>query len=259
MKLAYCQYDVKNGDINANLKTVKRLLKNLDADIVVLPELAFTGYAFASKEALRPYTIPAIQTRIIEEMTSIARQYNLVIVAGMAETEQNHLYNSAFIIDKTGLVGKHHKINLTDNEQMFTPGDSLEVYDVKGIKLGVTICFDTWFPEAFRKLADKGAELICAPSNFGGPWTIDVVKVRALENAIPVVMCNRIGLEIIAGEPAEFCGHSEIIDHQGNILIQAQDEETVGVVAIEPKDADRNTSLICKNMLLERSRYNQLK
>ena len=259
MKVGYCQYDVKHGDIDHNIVTVKTLLKDTHADLIVLPELAFTGYFFENKQALVKLSSYTNQAKIVDALTAIAKTEDVTIFAGMAELKGNRLYNSVFVIDHTGIIGKHRKINLTDNETIFDVGDRLELVTVKNIKVGITICFETWFPESFRILSDLGADLIVAPSNFGGPWTIDVVKVRALENCIPVIMCNRIGEEMIHGEPSAFCGNSEIIDQYGNVLVQSGNKPSVEVIEMDFSLPSRDEALISKSMRYERQKYDKLK
>ena len=259
MKIGYCQYAVKHGDIDHNIDTVKTMLKDIDADLIVLPELAFTGYYFETKEALVALSDIDNQTKIVNALKHIATRENLTLFAGMSEVVGNRLYNSVFVINHTGIIGKHRKINLTENETIFDPGDRLELVALDHIKVGISICFETWFPESFRILSDLGADLIVAPSNFGGPWTIDVIKVRALENCMPVIMCNRIGEEIIQGENSAFCGHSEIIDHHGNLLVQATNHPTVDIIDFDFKAPNRNHSLISKSMRFERQKYDKIK
>ncbi len=259
MKIGYCQYNVIHSDIKSNLKTVKRLLKGCEADVVLLPELAFTGYYFESKEALLTLASKTNQDYIVSALQMLAQSENITIITGMAEAVGNRLFNSVFVINKTGVIGKHRKLNLTDNETIFDAGDTLQTVTVNGVKIGISICFETWFPESFRTLCDQGAEIIVVPANFGGPWTIDVIKVRALENSIPVVMCNRIGEEVIDGEVAEFCGHSQMVDHYGNVIAQANQSESLQIADIDINTPNRNHSLICQSMNNERKKYARLK
>ncbi len=258
LKTGFCQYDVKHKDIETNLKTIRRLLKGCGADVMVLPELAFTGYHFTSREELAAFASVHVQEKIVSELQALAAKEAMLIVAGMAEAFEGRLYNSAFLVDGSGLIGKHRKIHLTDNESIFDAGDVLDVFALDGLKIGVSICFETWFPEAFRVLADKGADLVVSPSNFGGPWTTDVVKVRALENTMPVVMCNRVGSEVIDGETERFRGTSRIVDHIGDVVAEAGRDESVHTVVIDVETPERNRSLISGRMLSERKKYERL-
>ena len=255
MIVGFCQYDVRYKDIEQNLQVIETLLRDVKADIMVLPELALTGYYFEEKASLMSLSKEAINLNVIERLRKLADARKMTLVIGLSEIEEESLYNTVYVIDQRGVVGKHRKINLTNNETIFTRGETVEVINVNGIKLGIAICFETWFPEMFRLLVNKAADLIVCPSNFGGPWTLDVVKVRALENSIPVVLCNRLGAETIEGVLEYFRGESQIIDGYGNCLIKAGSENYVGTFELDLNAFSRNRSLISDCMVVEQARY----
>ncbi|MFH5881062.1 carbon-nitrogen hydrolase family protein [Liberiplasma polymorphum] len=258
MKVGFCQFDIKYKDVIANLETIVTMLNEVDLDLVVLPELALTGYYFENKEQLMQLSSDTINGNVIDRLTQVAALKKMTIIIGLAEVSGNDLYNTAYIINRNGVVGKHRKMHLTNNETIFKAGNQVEVFEVDGMKIGIAICFDTWFPEIFRVLSNKGADIICCPANFGGPWTLDVVKVRALENSIPVILSNRLGSEIIKGEKDYFRGESMVIDGFGNLLIKAGDQPYVGTVDIDLKAYSRNKSLICDEMINEKNKYDKL-
>jgi omega-amidase len=255
MKIGFCQFDVTYKDINKNLETIKHMIQSTKTDLVVCPELALSGYFFEEKSDLVQLSQEENHKNVIDFLTRVAKENQTTIVIGLSELKHQQLYNTAFIIDQTGIIGKHRKINLTTNETIFDAGEEINVFDVNGIKIGIAICFETWFPEIFRILVEKGADLICSPSNFGGPWTLDVIKVRALENSIPVVLANRTGGEMIGGTLDYFRGESMIVDQGGNILLKAGDNPYLGVIDIDLKAVRRNENIICKQMDLEKSKY----
>ena len=257
MRVGFCQFDIAYKNVEKNLETIETMLHLVEADIIVLPELALTGYYFEDKQELMKLSSDAINAKVFRKLQAIAKTKSMVIVIGLGEVVEDKLYNTAYIIDDTGVVGKHRKMHLTNIEGIFTPGDVVEVFEVKGIKLGVAVCFDTWFPELFRKLTNLGVELICCPANFGGPWTLDVVRVRALENVVPVILSNRLGSEIIHGEKDYFRGESMIVDGYGNPLLRAYDQPYTGIVDLDLKAYDKNVSLISKNMVLERQKHDK--
>ena len=255
--VAVLQFDVIAGDIKANIDTVTRLMEDIQADLVVLPELCFSGYALPDLAAWQNVSDAAARKAILSSLTKLAIAHNCLIVAGLSEWVDNKLYNTAVLVGAEGLIGQHRKMNRTDNEQHFTAGETLAVHKADNLCLGLPICFDSWFPESCRILAMQGAEIFCIPANFGGAWTLDVAKVRALENGIPVVLANRIGTEIIAGELATFRGHSLIIDSEGNVLAAAGGEETVLHARVALNPADRDRAIICQNMAKEKARYHR--
>ena len=258
MKIGFCQFEIKHKDVKHNLDTILTMLKETDAELVVLPELALTGYYFEDKQELMALSTDEINQKAITKLKQVAIEKAMIIVNGLGEVVGDDLYNTAYVINESGVVGKHRKIHLTNLESIFTPGDEVALIEVNGLKIGIAICFDTWFPELFRRLSDLGADLICCPANFGGPWTLDVIKVRALENAIPVILSNRLGCEIILGDKDYFRGESMVVDGYGNPLIRAYDQPYIGVVNVNIKSFNRNQSLISKNMVEEKNKYNNL-
>lgn len=262
MKVGFCQFDVSYKNVEGNLVKVKEMLSEAEADLIVLPELCFSGYYFQTKEELFKYSDDTIQKKIIGELHNIAKSKNMYIVTGLAEKVKDKLYNSAFLIGPEGLIGKHHKINLTTNEKVFDRGKDVAIFEISDkksgkVKIGILICFESWFPESYRILSKKGAQIICCPSNFGGTWTHDVMKVRSLENKVFTVMANRTGKEMIENEEAEFRGESQIIDEGGNVLVQANNDECIMTFEIEPNKTGIKNNIICDDMNFEMSLYNE--
>ncbi len=253
MKIGFCQYDVRKSDIEENLRIVESMLEHTDADLMVLPELAFTGYSFKDKESLMALSDEKTVRMITDRLQALSKKTGAHIVAGMAESEKGRLYNAAYLIGPKGLIGKQRKINLTKNETIFDRGTELSVFEVNGVKIGISICFDTWFPESARILCEMGAKIICSPANFGGPWTLDVAKVRALENSVHVVLANRSGFEVIDGEDAHFRGESRIVDAGGNVLVEAKTAQAVTSVPVTI--AEKKANLICDDMEAEKEQY----
>ena len=257
MKIGYCQFNVVNSNIDRNLDKIMELLGNISAELIVLPELCMTGYYFSDRSKLAQLSNKTNQEKILNILTRIAKKNGSYIVAGITELENNDLYNTAIVIGPNGIIGKHRKVNITKNEKIFTRGTKFDVFEIGRVKIGIAICFDSWFPESFRLLSMQGAQIICCPSNFGGPWTLDVMKVRSLENQVFTVMSNRTGFEMIGGEKAEFRGESQVIDYGGNILIKAENNDCVGIVDINPNEANQKGNIICDDMKYEMSLYKE--
>ena len=154
-------------------------------------------------------------------------------MVGFNERHNALLYNSAILIGPKGYIGKYRKLHLFMNEKdYFKPGDvGLPVFDIGLCKIGMLVCFDWIFPEVWRILALKGAEIICHPSNLILPgFAQKAVPIHALTNRVYIVTANRIGTE---GD-LSFTGLSTIADPKGEILVQAsQAEEEVGIKDID--------------------------
>jgi len=175
----------------------------------------------------------------------------------MAEREGDKLYNSAIVIGPEGYIGKHRKVNISKNEKIFDRGKYFEIFKIGSVKIGIVICFESWFPESIRILALQGAQIICCPMNFGGPWTPNVIKVRSLENKVFTIMANRVGEEWIDSEEAKFRGESQIVDYGGNVLAQVAKEECIRTVDINPEKVKKKDNIVCEDMEYEMGLYRE--
>ncbi len=254
MRLAFCQTRIVHASVRQNIETIEAMLKTVNADLCVLPELAITGYYFEEKKDLIALS-KAYNPVVIERLTALSKKTETGYLIGLAEVTADKLYNTAYLIGPKGIMGKHRKMHLTKNETVFDAGETLALIPFKDINIGVAICFETWFPEYFRRLADLGADVVLCPANFGGPWTLDVCRVRALENSLPVVLANRLGEEMIDGEKAFFCGQSQIIDGYGNRVLTAGEEPCVGVFMIDLSQFSRDKNIICDDVQKERFKH----
>jgi predicted amidohydrolase len=241
MKVGFIQFEPVFGQIDANLATVERLLLNVDAELVVLPELFASGYVFTSREEAGSLAEEIPGGRTVELLGNIARQKNIHIVAGVCEKESNRLFNSAVLISPDGWRGTYRKIHLFNEEKLwFEPGDEgLKVFDIGACRIGIMICFDWFFPEAARILALQGAQIICHSANLVLPFCQAGMVTRCLENQVFAITANRTGREKRGGRDLLFTGKSQITSPQGKILSRAGcATEEVGVVDIDVQTAD---------------------
>lgn len=181
-------------------------------------------------------------------LTNLCSVHRYHVVTGFNERAGNKLYNSAVLVGPTGVVGLYRKMHLFMNEQdYFCPGDvGLPVYEIDDINIGMLICFDWRFPEVWRILALKGADIICHPSNVVIPdHAQKVVPIHALANKVFVVTANRIGTE---GD-LRFTGTSLIADPDGAVLATApKADESVMIIGIDPVRA-RDKAITARNHL----------
>ena len=235
MRIGFVQLSPDLGNVNATIRKVDGLIRQADmADILVLPELCNSGYNFESYDHARELSEDIKDIIFVRYMEDVCAQNKFFIVSGINERDNNHLYNTSVLIGPNGYIGKFRKLHLFMNEwDIFTPGDlGLPVFDTGLCKVGILICFDWIFPEVWRILALKGADLICHPSNLVIPGLCQrAIPVHALTNRIYVVTANRIGTE---GD-ITFTGLSTIADPKGEVLAQAsQTEEEVSIVDMDP-------------------------
>jgi beta-ureidopropionase len=241
------------ADVAGNLDGVRRLVMAARPrpELVVLPELfanpfwcvglADPGY-FAWAEGLGGPVLTA--------MRALARELHAVVVAPFFErgATAGEYYNSAAVIDRAGelvpgrlpsgrtaLTYRKHAISsfrwdqqVNDEKFYFRPGDGFPVFDTEAGRLGVLICYDRWFPEAWRMLALQGAEVVCVPNaSLGDVSDLFVPSMRtcAAQNLLYVVATNRAGEEEVEGRKARYYGLSCVVGPNGELLAAAGEAE----------------------------------
>ena len=135
----------------------KAMESHPDTQLIIFPELAVTGYQ-CGKNFKDLAETATINSTSVKKMSALAKEFHVHIVYGMAEKEEDILYNSQFFIDDTGvLLGTYRKVHLFDSEKnYFTPGDQFKVFNTKIGRIGLFICYDAFFPEAARSLDPLG-------------------------------------------------------------------------------------------------------
>ncbi len=241
MKVGFYQYAPHFGDIQRNVDEVVSRLESIDGDLLVLPELAMSGYQFSSAEEVANLAESVPDGLTTRRLVELAKQRHCYIVAGLPEHHAGKFYNSAVLVGPLGFIGLYRKVHLFFEETLFfSPGDlGFQVWDIGQCHIGVLICFDWYYPEAARTLALKGADVLCHPSNLVLPHCPDAMVTRCLENRVFSITANRIGEEARSGKsPLRFIGKSEIISSTGTILHRAADDQSeLTFVDIEPLQA----------------------
>jgi predicted amidohydrolase len=175
------------------------------ARVVVLPELVSSGYVFRDADEARALAEPA-DGSMIAGWAERAAAHGLVVAGGFAELgTDGRLYNSAALVDPSGLRAVYRKAHLWDREpDFFTPGDQPpSVLDTPHGRIGLIVCYDLEFPEWVGSAALRGAELLCVPTNWpreprpDGERPMEVMRamVAASTNRMAVAVCDRCGTE----------------------------------------------------------------
>jgi predicted amidohydrolase len=191
------------------------------AQLVVLPELACTGYVFADRTESRRRAEP-LDGRTLTDWRELSARHRLVLVGGFAELgEDGELYNSAALCDGGELRAVYRKAHLWGRESdHFRPGDQQPPVVATSVgRLGLMICYDLEFPEWARLVALAGAQLLAAPTNWpaqprpAGERAVEVVRVQASAsvNRLFVVAADRCGPE----RGVDWVGGSVITDPDG--------------------------------------------
>lgn len=192
------------------------------ARIVVLPELANSGYVLRDAAEAASLAESASAGPTVAAWADAARRHGLVVVGGLCERDADGgVRNSAVLVDASGVRTVYRKAHLWGREaEMFVPGDTPPpVVETEFGRIGVMVCYDVEFPEWVRLAALGGAELLCAPVNWpyyprpSGERPAEVVRVQAnaAVNRMFVAACDRVGPE----RGADWVGGSVIADPDG--------------------------------------------
>lgn len=253
MKIGYYQFVPEFGNVEANRKRIVDAIGRSDADLLVIPELATSGYYFPDTDTARGLseTVPGPST---EAVSKAAEKNGVTVVMGIPELDGDRLYNSAVMVDRNGVQAVYRKVHLFNEEKLhFSPGSEVfPLIEINGTKIGLLVCFDHMYPEAARSLALAGARIICHPSNLVLPEYGQLTsRVRALENRVFWILANRWGTECVGENSLTFTGVSQVVDPTGKILIRAEAEsDEMSAVDIDPRKAD-NKSINPYNNLFE--------
>lgn len=251
--VASCQIAPRVGRVEDNRRRIREAVEEAarqGANIVVLPELANSGYVFEDADELLSVAEP-LDGATVGEWTELAARLRLVIVAGFAELgADGRAYNSAVLVDETGVRASYRKAHLWDGEKTrgFTPGDTRPpVVDTPYGRIGMLICYDLEFPEWVRLPALDGAELLCGPVNWPlyprpeGERPAEVVRVQAnaAVNRVFVAVADRTGTE----RGQDWLGGSVIVDADGYpVTVPRLGEEAVVTATLDLAEA-RNKAI----------------
>ena len=248
IQAAAIQFNVRQGDVDANLAYVREALKRASdqgANLAVLPEMWSSGFAYKTLNEL------ALRTAgIVEELLALSRELRLVIVGSMPEPNGDKVFNTVFLADNGTLAGVYRKIHLFSllgEDRAFSGGDRWLLAETSVGRIGVIICYDLRFPELSRRLAVEGAQVICVPAQWPKPreehWRT-LIRARAIENQLFMVACNACGP---IGK-LDFFGMSMIVDPKGNVLAEAGEGEGEVVAVLDMQAmADWRAQIPCFN------------
>jgi predicted amidohydrolase len=226
MRIACCQFAPEVGDPEASAARACAALSvavEAGAGIVVLPELANSGYVFESAEEARAAAVPA-DGELLARWAEIAAGGDAVVVGGFCElADDGRVFNSAALVDGSGVRAVYRKLHLWGDEpRWFSRGEApAPVIETAYGRIGVAVCYDLEFPELTRGLALEGADLIALPMNWPREQPRSdgqsVPRLLALNAAytsrVFVAVCDRAGEERGQG----FEGASVIVGPDGVI------------------------------------------
>jgi predicted amidohydrolase len=207
VRIAACQLslNVEDADycVAQALDAIKQAISN-DAEIIVLPELSTSGYCFQNIDEVKSSS-QSVNGEFIIKCSRLAKDNDVVIIAGMNIENNSQYWNASIIIDKSGVIGWYAKAHLFGVEgKFFTPGDKapLVVNTSKG-RIATMICYDIEFSEWVRLAMLQGAQLLALPTNWpeigqtktSPPMEVIRVQAAASQNKLVIVAADRCTTE----------------------------------------------------------------
>lgn len=244
----------REKNIQALGTQIREAVRQEGADLVILPELGTTPYFCGTGEKRFLEWAEPIPGPTTEAFGAVAREMGTNIVVGMFEKGggRGEYYNSAAVINRDGAVvwgelpdgtkvrsyRKTHVADLLTNDDgspgsnekyYFRPGPGLPTFQLDCCKLGILICYDRSFPEAWRVLALHGAEIMAIPTASYRAGRSDTymfeVQTACLQNALFAVAVNKGGLEDCLEAKRHFFGTSCIVNPMGEVVAQGPTRE----------------------------------
>jgi predicted amidohydrolase len=250
-KVSVIQFQPILGNPLANITALKPLLdETTGAHLIVMPELSNAGYNFKDREEALEFSETIGQAGLFQDfLKAQAALRKVYIVSGICEREGDDLYNTAILVGPQGILGKYRKIHLFMNEKdIFRTGNAgLPVFDTGEFKIGMLICFDYLFPEPWRILAQKGADIVCHPSNLLTENAQRCIPGIALINRIHIATANRIGDE----RGIHFNGLSFLTDPFGRISGIASPDAAEVISFKINTDVSRNKMVTARNHVFD--------
>ena len=239
LRLALAQINPIVGDLRGNAAKILEYVKRAEeaqADLVVFPELALTGY---------PPEDLLLKPQFIEKNLEVIRELaekvgDIVAVVGFVDLDED-LYNAAAVIYQHRIVDVYHKIFLPtysvfDEDRYFSRGRRIPVYEIRGCRVGINICEDIWYPDGpAHHQALGGAELIVNISSspyYAGKrrYRERMISVRGMDHTVYVGYVNMVGGQ----DELVFDGGSFVADPYGEIVARAKlFEEDLLVVDVD--------------------------
>ena len=238
MKLFLAQLNNIVGDIEGNLNKAIDVLqdaKKLDSDLVIFSELFLSGYP--PEDLVLKKSFVSACKNALDSLITYSEEKELGVIIGLPIYEKNKLFNAAAVIDKGQLIGFSKKVNLPnysvfDEKRVFNKNNTPEIFNFRGIKLGIPICEDIWMDNVCKELKDQGCELIISPN--GSPFDKykinqrkTIIEDRVTEVKIPFVYVNQFGGQ----DELVFDGSSLVMNGNKEVVFEAPSwEENTSVV-----------------------------
>lgn len=234
MKCCIAQVAACREDPAATLAKIRPLVAKAAEDrasLIAFPEQFATGWDPASTQHVQAASGP-----IVSGLKAFAEEYAIAILGSFREAHRPLPFNTAIAIGPDGSVlaqyRKIHPFTFAGENSTYAAGDDLGIFDARGFRLGIAICYDLRFPELFRLYADRNVHGVIVPS----AWPADrlhhfelFIQARAAENQMFVIGVNTTG----QNNAGTYNGNSMVAGPDGSVLARAGEEETTLIVDLD--------------------------
>ena len=225
-RIAIVQRDIAWQSIDANLEGLERMLKGVEADVVVLSEMFQTGFVTDPRQIADDGTT-------LRWMQATASRLDASIVGSLIIREGESYRNRLYFVMPDGRVeyyDKRHLFSIGGEAEKFTAGSERTVLEWRGVRYLMEVCYDLRFPVWSRQRGDYDAIIYSAlwPKARREVWRT-LLRARAMENQAYVFGVNRIGAE----PTLEYAGDSMAVDYRGDIMADCAGEATIAIVEID--------------------------
>lgn len=213
MKVALLQYPIEWADPQANIGLLDERLRAIAGrvDLAVVPEMFSTGFCTDRPGLAEEWG----KGRVYNALQHMADEYHLAIAGSMMVTDHGKLYNRGFLFrpdDTPQYYDKHHLYRSGGEAEFFTPGQERKIFEYRGVKIRLAVCYDLRFPVWLRQdknnLYDLLIVVACWPTIRIQYWDA-LLAARAAENHCYGIGVNMVGTD---GMQLDYNGHSAAYD-----------------------------------------------
>ncbi len=232
LNIATFQMDIAWEDYLKNWDTILKYTENLQADVLVLPEMFATGFSLKSSDISLPNGLP-----LVENMKRLSKDLDCAIVGSLAIKENGFYFNRLYWVNPDETVhtyDKRHLFRMAKEEQYYSSGRDALVVNYKGVRFCPMICYDLRFPVWSRNTDSKNYDCLVYVANWpevrSDAW-LALLKARAIENLSYCIGVNRVGED---GNGMQYNGKTSVFDFKGGLISSHQDyKEEVVVTEID--------------------------
>ena len=237
LKIGLVQYSPVWEDKSASKEKINSLIEETSGlDLIIFPEMTLTGFTMKSKEFSEELNE---ETNLF--FSTIAKEKKCAVMYGVIEKGKRKNFNTLVHLNNQGKIistyRKIHPFSYSKEDINFGKGKKIVITKVKGIKIGLSICYDLRFPELYRLYVKEKVDMIIDIANWPDTriehWRT-LLKSRAIENQCYVIGVNRIGDD----PKLHYNGFSSVFDPMGKEIVAVENEEKVIVTEIDKTYVD---------------------